>query len=297
MTTERVFNAIKKAKPSRLYIVNNAPSPNANEHELNQIKKIRKLVTNIDWDCELKTLFRDNHLLTKESIVSSINWFFENEDEGIIFEDDCLPNHSFFEYCDALLDYQRNEKSIFIISGANVEPDIEFSNSYRFSKYAHIWGWASWKDRWAKYDQNISQWNKNKLRWFFDNNGFSLKEKLYWATLFNKIKMNEINTWDHQLLFITWIHGFKNVIPKFNLISNIGFGIDANFTTDLNHANSNQIRKKMKMPLSHAGINSLDHSLDTKVATRHFKINLVGSFFRYIYSELYFQMKCKSSDK
>ena len=113
-TTQKVLDAIKKAKPPKLYFVNNAPSPNADENERYQILQIRKLVNSIDWDCDVKTLFRENHLLTMDSITSSIDWFFENEDEGIIFEDDCLPDQSFFNYCDSLLDFYRNDNSIFI---------------------------------------------------------------------------------------------------------------------------------------------------------------------------------------
>lgn len=284
-TTQKVFNAIKKAKPPKLYFVNNAPSPNADENERIQISQIRELVNSIDWDCNVKTLFRENHLLTMDSITSSIDWFFENEDEGVIFEDDCLPDQSFFNYCDSLLDFYRNDNSIFIISGANVEPNIEFDNSYRFSKYPHIWGWASWSNRWSLYDKHISQWNSNKLRWFI-NNEFTLKEKFYWATIFNKLKMNKINTWDYQLLFTTWINNLNNIIPRSNMISNIGFGEDANFTNNANDPCANQPVTKTKAPLKHSTSKVKHKSLDTQLALQHFKITFTISFIRYIYSEL-----------
>ena len=149
-TTQRVFEAIKKAKPKQLFI---SADGGRNEEEKKSCNALREaIVAQIDWDCELKTLFRENNLGCKMAVSSGISWFFEEVEQGIILEDDCLPNESFFKFCETMLEKYKDDQSIWHIGANNFQDSIKRGDAdYFFSMYSHIWGWASWRDRWQKY--------------------------------------------------------------------------------------------------------------------------------------------------
>ena len=144
-TTKQVFSAIQKARPPRLYVAGDGPRPEqSNEAEICEI--VRSIATNVDWDCEVKTLFRDHNFGCRLAVSQAISWFFENEPEGIILEDDCLPSQSFFWFCQELLEDFRNDKQVGAICGFySNELDYKPSASYFFSRYMRVWGWAGWR--------------------------------------------------------------------------------------------------------------------------------------------------------
>jgi len=161
-TTQKVFNAIRKAKPKQFFIAADG-SPPDREGEIEKCQKSRKIATSVDWDCEVKTLFRDKNLGCKIAISSAIDWFFENVEEGIILEDDCLPHQSFFWFCQELLEYYRNDTRIMHISGDNFQFGRKRGEgSYYFSKYSHVWGWATWRRAWKCFDINMKSFEEFK---------------------------------------------------------------------------------------------------------------------------------------
>ena len=134
-TSEKVFESIKNAKPKKLYFVSNAPKNNDNV-ELEKVLKVRSLVNEVNWDCDVVTLFRDEYLDVKESITFSIDWFFEHEEKGIILEDDCVPSRTFYPFCQELLDYYQNDENVFSIGGCCFLEDRNLLvNEYRFSRH------------------------------------------------------------------------------------------------------------------------------------------------------------------
>ena len=144
--TEKVFQKIQDAQPKYLFVA--ADGPRDNKYgEKDLCEKTRAVVLeNITWECEVKTLFRTENLGCRTAVSSAINWFFENVEEGIILEDDTVPDNSFFSYCQALLEKYRNHEQIMMITGDNFQDGIKRGNgSYYFSRYVHIWGWASWR--------------------------------------------------------------------------------------------------------------------------------------------------------
>ena len=157
-TTKQVFETIRQAKPQRLYIA--ADGARASRvGEAAQVQAVRDYVTShVDWECEVKTLFREQNLGCKYAVSSAIAWFFENEEMGIILEDDCLPDPTFFNFCQELLARYRHDQRIGVISGDNFQfGHRRNDDSYYFSKYVHIWGWATWRDRWVNsYDVTIA---------------------------------------------------------------------------------------------------------------------------------------------
>ena len=156
-TTEKVFEAIRQAKPQKLFVAADGPRGNR-LGEKEKCEQVRKIATTVDWDCEVKTLFREKNLGCKFAVSSAIDWFFKNVEEGIVLEDDCLPSQSFFWFCQELLERYRNDERVMLIGGNNRGVDFLKNHSYFFSKYVQIWGWATWRRSWEKYDSKIRKW-------------------------------------------------------------------------------------------------------------------------------------------
>lgn len=222
-TTKKVFNEIKKARPQHLYIASDGPRPTHPE-EKEIVRTVREYVlSSIDWDCEVHTLFRDENLGCKRAVSSAIDWFFSQVDEGIILEDDCLPDQSFFPFCQELLEKYREDNRIMMITGTYyLISNNELKDSYYFSKYYAIWGWATWKRAWSLYDVNIPNWplicKERVFSSFFNHKGI---EK-YFEDTANKTYYQNLDTWDIQWVIACISHNGLVICPKNNLISNIG---------------------------------------------------------------------------
>lgn len=230
--TFQVFEKIREAQPSRLYVAADGPRPDKNEAVL--CKETRAVIEKVDWKCEVRTLFRDSNLGCRNAVSSAIDWFFHNEEEGIILEDDCLPSNDFFFFCDTLLERYRNDTRVRHISGCNLQGGKVWGDgSYYFSNLTHVWGWASWRRVWADYDKELKPYSSYNIREKLLN---IFSEPLItdtWETIFNAVKAGKMDTWDYQLTFINFFNNSLSVIPNQNLISNMGF--DASATHTKNH--------------------------------------------------------------
>jgi hypothetical protein len=232
-TSLKVFEQIKLTQPARLYITADGPRKARQGEDIMCAKVKAAILAGINWECEVKTLFREENLGPKNAISSAVDWFFETEEEGIILEHDCLPDNSFFKYCDVLLDKYRLDTRIFLIAGSNHLRGKKWGEaSYYFSNLTNAWGWAIWKRSWNLYDKDLKQIDekdvKEILTKIFDD-PFIIE---CWLKIFIKTKAGEIDTWDYQLTFAHFINNGLNVIPNNNLVSNIGFGAGAENTTD-----------------------------------------------------------------
>jgi len=227
-TTAKVFEAIRKAKPPRLYVACDGPRADR-KADAQKVKRVREIITSIDWPCEVKTLFHERNLGCKYAVSGAITWFFKHEEQGIILEDDCLPSQSFFWFCEELLLRYKTNRKVWHISGATVNKNINSHESYHFSAYPGIWGWASWANRWDPCDVELESISLDA----FKN---AIKQytlcKHYWYSLFQRVKRTEIDTWDYQWIFKMWVNGGLCITPNRNLVSNIGFGNDATHTKD-----------------------------------------------------------------
>jgi hypothetical protein len=238
-TTARVFEAIKAAKPSRLYIAADGPRIDRPE-ELILCEQARQIVSHVDWSCEVQTMFRPANLGCKNAMSSAIDWFFSKEEEGIILEDDCLPNQSFFYYCDTLLEKYRYDTRIRHIAGSNLHRGKVWGDaSIYFTNQTHVWGWASWKRVWDDYDKDLKRYNELEV---YESLSNIFEERLVleeWTKFFKQLKAGEIDTWDYQLAFTNFFNNGLSVNPNANLVTNIGFGRDATHTisTDSPYAN------------------------------------------------------------
>lgn len=230
-TTKLVFEQIKIAQPTRLYIASDGPRINK-EGENQIVKKIRDLViSQIDWNCEIKTLFRKENLGCGKAVSSAVSWFFSHEEEGIILEDDVVPHSDFFEYCEILLEKYRNNLEVAFISGKTYMQDSrKVSSSYYFSCFSYVWGWASWRRVWQKYSLTLDNINYTNLSRSLDILFTKPEHKLYWKWIYWLMKYRQIDTWDYQLTLLFLSNRWLSIIPKNNLVKNIGFGNDATHT-------------------------------------------------------------------
>ena len=229
-TTAQVFEAIRQAKPPRLYVAADGPRE-GREGEAERVAKVREIATAVDWPCEVQTLFREENLGCKYAVSGAITWFFEQEEQGVILEDDCLPSQSFFWFCEELLFSYKDIKRVGMISGNNLfnEKPTSDSPSFFFS-YGNIWGWATWRDRWDKYMQDISPWDekskKNLIKEFF----IFQECANHYSRVFEDFLEKDLDTWDIPWLFARLKNKLLTINPSVNLVANIGFGPEATHT-------------------------------------------------------------------
>lgn len=243
-TTKAVFKEIQKAKPPRLYIAcDGARATKDGESEL--VRQVRDFVlSSIDWQCEVKTLFRPENLGCKLAVSSAINWFFEHEEKGIILEDDVVPNQDFFHFVESNLNKYQDDQRVMMVTGMNYFSD-ERSSAFFFSEYMNIWGWGTWKRAWKLYDVSMPTWNQKDIQIFFKkkyNGNFVWR---HWKHHFDLIKNNQINTWDIQWAFCCQINHGVCITPAVNLITNIG--VEGTHTTG--DTSSNNL-ERFELPLS-----------------------------------------------
>ncbi len=225
-TTARVFEAIRTAKPPRLYVAADGPRAKR-KGEASTVAKVRQIATAVDWPCEVKTLFRDENLGCKRSVSEAITWFFDNEEQGIVLEDDCLPHPDFFGWCETLLNRYAHDDRVWVITGNNFQHGIRRGEaSYYFSRYNHVWGWASWRRAWQKSDMAIAFWPEWKKSESWKASWDDGVARAYWEKIFERTYRAEIDTWDYSWTASVWYHGGLTATPNVNLVSNIGFGKD-----------------------------------------------------------------------
>lgn len=232
-TALRVIRAIKQVKPSRIYIAADGPRE-FKEDEAKLCKETREMVMKeINWNCEVKTLFREKNLGCAVGVSSAINWFFDQEEMGIILEDDCLPSESFFFFCQELLHYYKEDDRIMHISGFNEQNGIKRGNaSYYFSYYPSIWGWATWKRAWKHYQFKVKSIDDHLERGIIQTYFYGLETVgKRWFKDFRRCLFNT-SAWGYQWPFSIWKQHGLSITPNQPLIKNIGFdgrGTHTNF--------------------------------------------------------------------
>lgn len=234
-TTKAVFEQIRNVRPYEFFIAADGPR---NDDEKDTCNKVRKwVVNNIDWECNVHTLFRDINVGCGHGPAEAITWFFDHVEEGIILEDDCVPNLTFFSYCAELLQRYENDDRIALIAGTNI--DLQHTTSiegqdYFFSALPFTWGWASWRRVWKDYDYLITQWKgrciNKTLNYLFEDRGY----QAYWRSEFESVAhKNARDIWDYQFFAGIEMRQQLCIIPNVNLISNIGDGQDATHTAGM----------------------------------------------------------------
>ena len=232
-TTARVFEAIRKAKPPRLYVAADGPRANR-EGEAERVTRVREIATAVDWPCEVKTLFREENLGCKYAVSGAITWFFEQEEQGIILEDDCLPKISFFYFAEQLLFHYADDEQVVMISGTNHLGKSGSNKDSYFFGFGDIWGWAAWRRSWKLYDGHLeilsNEKSLNKLKSICDLTPWVFSNLLSGC---QKVKQGKLSSWGYPWAISRIAAGGLSIVPSVNLIQNIGFGDDATHTKSI----------------------------------------------------------------
>ncbi len=227
--TRQLLISLSLVKPKIIYVISDGPRKNV-LLDFEKVRECRSLVDElISWECNLIKIYSDFNLGCMRRVVSGLNEVFKLSDKSIILEDDCIPSINFFKFCDwALIEFEL-KLDIGMISGSNLLSDlIEMNSRNGFSKYISIWGWATWRRVWMKYDSHLTIMDVQQSSNMYFPNRFW--EKLFWKELF-KFSIYSSKIWDFRLQYIFFKFKLFSVYPKFNLINNIGFGIDATHTS------------------------------------------------------------------
>ncbi len=248
----QMFERLQQLKPKQLFFAVDAPRPHK-DGEAERCKEVQEMVNAINWECDVKTLFHKENQGCKQGVIKAIDWFFEHVEEGAILEDDCIPSQDFLKFCDELLPYYRHDKRVMQIGGTNSIATTRTGNSYYFSQYNRIWGWATWRDAWQQRDGDMKAWpaflrnKKSYLAALFEKP----LERVYWLHQWQSVADKKVDTWDYQWFFARITAGSYCIIPDVNLISNIGFGAEATHTINNDHEFSNLPTGNLEFPLKH----------------------------------------------
>jgi len=249
--TRKVFARIREAKPKRLFLAADGPRP-GREGEAALCAEARGVVEQVDWPCRVETLFRERNLGCRVAVSSAITWFFENVADGIILEDDCLPDLSFFRYSTELLDRYATKHSVMAVGGncfqrAGFDP----GSSYYFSIYPHCWGWATWRRAWEHYQEEMKEWPVLRATdWLLGLHGNTAAMR-YWTRIFDQMHENRVDTWDYIWTFTCWRMGGLTALPAVNLVENIGFGPGATHTVESRAETERKRAGRLAFPLHH----------------------------------------------
>jgi hypothetical protein len=251
--TERVFTEIARARPAKLLVIADGPRPGY-EGEADRCAAAREIIERIDWPCEVSKNYSERNLGCAHRVASGLEWVFEQVEEAVILEDDCLPHPAFFKYCDDLLEYYRDDERVMHISGDQfIHPTGTTPFSYSFSRYCLSWGWATWRRAFRYYDFQITSWPTLRERqWLSDILGDE-RAVNHWTTIFDLTfsDVERVNTWDFQWVFACWAQCGVSVLPEVNLVSNIGYRADATHTRDTADRRANVSSSDLLFPLRH----------------------------------------------
>lgn len=236
-TFEKVFETVRKAKPSMLFLA--CDGPRKGKNDLVNINKCQKIAENIDWECTVYKNYQDMNMGCGIHPMSAIDWAFQKVDRLIILEDDCIPHDSFWSYMVEMLDRYESDERVGLISGFNHFQNYNCGGySYCFTKTGATLGWGTWKRVWNKYDYNITDFDSDYYRCILEKEVINKKARQHrmkmWMFTRNKLLDGEnISWWDHQFGFVKYIESYLVVVPKVNLIYNIGVGIGSSHAKHL----------------------------------------------------------------
>ena len=228
--TRETFAAIRAQRPSTLLIIADGPRL-GHPTDADRCRETREVVEQIDWPCKVLHNYATQNMGCKRRVSSGLDWVFEQVERAIIIEDDCLPNEDFFSFCDALLDRYEDDERVWVVTGNNFQRGQKRGEeAYYFSKYNHCWGWATWRRAWQHYRVDMPFWPAWQSTADWRNKTPDVVERKVWSDFFDRVKNNEIDTWDYQWTACVWFHGGLTATPNANLVTNLGFGPDATHT-------------------------------------------------------------------
>ncbi len=263
-TTRKVFAVLRKIRPRTLFIAADGPRRGVIS-DRKRCSEARAIVRSISWKCDVKYFFRKRNKGCGLNMIGAMTWFFKSVPEGIILEDDCVPDESFFPYCRELLRRYRHNPTIMTISGDNFQGSHKRGNaSYYFSVFPSIWGWATWRRSWRLYNHSLGHVDMNLIRKYFPQQN----EYEYWRKIFTWVERGPADIWDYQWVYASWKNNGLSVIPQSNLVTNIG--MDANATHTRSAHRLTVQATPMTFPLRHPETIQADSRADMLTEHRYY---------------------------
>ncbi|MBJ3778568.1 hypothetical protein [Acuticoccus mangrovi] len=270
--TAAVFEAIRQVRPSKLYVAADGPRENRPE-DVELCATVRRIATAIDWPCDLHTLLRPTNLGCRAAVTDALDWFFGLEPEGLVLEDDCLPDPSFFPYASELLERYRHDRRIMCIAGAKpVDAAPDGAASYFLSIYTMCWGWATWRRAWMLNDPSLAGLDDFLARPAFPGQARSAAASRRWEERFRQVRDHGLDSWATVWTFACWANGGLTCVPRSNLIKNIGFGLEATHLRDAASNFADMRRESLEFPLRHPSVIAPDGRYDEEVSSVFYQI-------------------------
>ncbi len=274
--TARVFEAIRRAQPPQLLIV--ADGPRADRPgEAEKCAATRAVVERVDWDCDVRRRFSDVNLGCGPGVAGGLDWVFAQAERAIVLEDDCLPDPTFFAFCEELLERYADDERVMNVLGSNFRAlyaPPTGRDSYRFSQFHVPWGWATWRRAWRFYDVRAARWPEAEAENWLDGLFRDPRDARYWEQTFASVHgKDRSHTWDHQWMFACWRQSGLSVVPDVHLVSNIGFGPEATHTTGYT-VGADAPTGAMRFPLRHPAAVVRDAALDDFIQHIYYRLPL-----------------------
>jgi hypothetical protein len=252
--TRQVFEQVRRVRPAQLFVSADGPRAHV-PADAEKCAAVRAIFDEVDWPCAVHTNFLSENHGCRRAVQAGISWFFENVEAGIILEDDCLPDLSFFDFCTDMLERYRDDTEVLQISGNNPVPAAcrSVASSYVFSRYSFIWGWATWRRAWKLYDADFTDLEK---MWQDPTSGLSQLSpdpavRRYLLDKFERVRSREFDTWDYAWFYSILKNKGLCLTPTFNLVRNIGFGDGATHTQSGMVSGRTNVATALPKPLVH----------------------------------------------
>ncbi len=243
-----LLDKLKGMNPTKLYFAQDGPRANS-KSDVHRCKEVYSVWKTTTISCQKREQIQAKNLGCKSAVSSAISWFFSQEESGIILEDDCIPDPTFFQFCDELLKRYKDTDQIMHISGNNFQPSQ--SSGYYFSQYPHCWGWATWARAWKHFDRDISDWEDYQSSTKFLDRFQSPLAHFFWKKTFQSVHDGAIDSWAIPWVYSIWRRDGLCILPKSNLVTNVGFGLDSTHTHDTSSPLSNRSIVPLQFPLKH----------------------------------------------
>lgn len=253
-STKRLVDEVIRAEPPKVLVFADGPRPEHPE-DVERIRATKAVISEAPWACDVLTNYSETNLGTRYRPATGLDWVFQTVDRAIFFEDDCLPHPTFFRFCDELLERYQDDERVMMISGNNFMGDRRLSSdTYLFTHYAGIWGWATWRRAWRYYDVELSRWPALRDTRFLHDVLGNENEEEFWRQCFDRIVSGETHTWDHQWQFACWAQHGLSILPAMNLCQNVGFGPDAQHNKEFNPKLAEVPVHELSFPLRHPSL-------------------------------------------
>jgi len=264
-----LLNILQAHQPERVWLIADGPKQENREEAGLCLEARREAERGITWDCRVRKIYAEKNLGLRRNVEQGLDALFTEESEAIILEEDCHPTPDFFPFCEAMLERYRNEPKVAGVSGNCFLPKtVTPSADYFFSRYLHIWGWATWARSWNAYDREKWSWPAREYREFFPH--ANRTEENYWNRIFAGVSSGEINTWDYPWVSYFWKMGWVSITPAQNLVNNRGFGAEATHTKDRSVDVGIDREGPLPAPYRSPKHLGIDPDLDQQVFTRHY---------------------------